>query len=192
MHGNSMHYAALQCTAHLCTTLYSTAQKLTALHCTASLHCIPALHRSYMQYIALNYCTALSTVYLKFPLERKQPQPRTLPLLTHPLCTTGCCCWSWPRPINNVSWRPTNLQSIFRSFLSRLLKFWDQCPFETFPSRSVCNKPIWILTFVNGSNEIYLPPHVTCHMACVLCHFFFEKLVELVTVGSGINVAYPV
>ena len=26
---------------------------------------------------------------------------RQSPQLTPPLCTEGCCCWLWPRPINN-------------------------------------------------------------------------------------------
>ena len=36
----------------------------------------------------------------------QQPQPRTLPLLTTPLCKVWCCCWSWPRSINNEWQRP--------------------------------------------------------------------------------------
>ena len=30
----------------------------------------------------------------------------SLPLLTPPLCTVGCCCWSWPWSINNEWQRP--------------------------------------------------------------------------------------
>ena len=31
-----------------------------------------------------------------------------LPLLTPPVCKAGCCCWFWPRPINNESQWPEN------------------------------------------------------------------------------------
>ena len=35
-------------------------------------------------------------------------QPQTLPMIISPVFTSGCCCWSLPRPINNEAQWPEN------------------------------------------------------------------------------------
>ena len=57
--------------------------------------------------------------------QQPQAQARTLPLLVPPLCTVWCCCWSWPRSINNEWQKPKNTQKnsvILDTFLARVSK----------------------------------------------------------------------
>ena len=57
--------------------------------------------------------------------KRQELQPWTLPLLTPPLCTEGCCCWSLPRFVNNAWGGPKKNffgAGMFNSFLAKNAK----------------------------------------------------------------------
>ena len=66
-------------------------------------------------------------------------QSWTLPMITTPIYTAGCCCWSWPRSINNDLQRTKNnlsfLQQFFNISVPKLqiltpLFVIDQCDFK--------------------------------------------------------------
>ena len=70
---------------------------------------------------------------------------------------------------------------------------------HSFIQRSFSPNIFNTLSFLSHQNqradilrECSPPPCVTCHMSCVTCHFFFDKLVELVRGGSVINGTYHI
>ena len=69
---------------------------------------------------------------------------------------TGCCCWSWPRSINNEWRRPTTIffcPAIFDPFWAKLVTSETNVLSQLFPKESIWYWLIGLLTFVNRSNK---------------------------------------
>ena len=116
------------------------SKEMGTLHCTVhyTLHWI--LHCTQVSRVTcqelgvtcsmLGVMCCMSPVICHMSLTRQQKQPRTLPLLTPPVYTTGCCCCFWPIPIVNL--RPMS----FHYFSLRNLSVTTQFYFHSFVNES--------------------------------------------------------
>ena len=75
------------------------------------------------------------------------------------LCTVGCCCWLWPRSINNDWQRQKHLffsRGDFDHFWANISKSEIYEVSEIFPNKSFCNWSIGLAKFVHWSDNTFL------------------------------------
>ena len=97
-----------------------------------------------------------------------------------PLWTAGCCCWSWPRPINNETCR-------FKTICEQKSQLHRPMSFHIFSLRIFfLNWTICLLTFVDGSIRpfkkskrwyIHFPTNIATSGLNWLMHRFSENLI---------------
>ena len=84
---------------------------------------------------------------LPVTIKCQKPQPRTLPLLTPPLCTVECCCWLWPRSNkfrrqqhkrNNDKNLYTSLALKAKSYVSKLIQLFVHTNYVVRPCNFCC------------------------------------------------------
>ena len=106
-------------------------------------------------------------------------QLKTRTLLTSPLCTVGCCCWSWPRTINNDTKINFFHTAMFDHFWATIDKSETKVISDLFPKESFCNYSILVLTFVKQHKKT----HKKWHKWHKHKHVETERLYQV----SGVN-----